>query len=151
MTQQILAADEELLQPNKLWGVLARYPNWQDNFVGNVAGHLCAAKLPTGKRTYEMFHCINKDLGARIEEMTKEQAEPPLSRAMGNAKAQFLDNAVSHVSEVCVIIHYIHQRCIMRSKREYIEMITHTLLDTLIYPLAYACWLSRYSNSKRHG
>ena len=68
--------DEDFVQPGRLWEVLARYPNGQSNLVSNVAGHLCAAKEPTRKRTYEMFKRINKDLGARIESMTERLATP---------------------------------------------------------------------------
>jgi catalase len=59
--------DEDFVQPAALWEVLGRTPRQQDNFVRNVAGHLCGAREPTRKRTYEMFYKVNKKLGARIE------------------------------------------------------------------------------------
>jgi catalase len=59
--------DEDFVQPAALWEVLGRTPGQQDNFVRNVAGHLCGAREPTRKRTYEMFSRVNKKLGARIE------------------------------------------------------------------------------------
>jgi catalase len=66
--------DEDFVQPAALWEVLGRTPGQQDNLVRNVSGHLCAAKEPTRKRTYEMFSRINKDLGARIEKETEKLA-----------------------------------------------------------------------------
>jgi len=70
--------DEDFVQPAALWKVLGRTSGQQDNLVRNVAGHLCAARELTRKRTYEMFYRINKDLGARIEEETEKLA-PRLS------------------------------------------------------------------------
>jgi catalase len=55
VAQQIPVSDEDFIQPNGLWEVLGRTPGQQDNFVHNVAGHLCAAKEPTRKRTYQLF------------------------------------------------------------------------------------------------
>jgi catalase len=68
--------EEDFVQPAALWEVLGRTPGQQVNFVNNVAGHLCAAREPTRKRTYEMFYKVNKDLGARIEEETEKLAPP---------------------------------------------------------------------------
>ena len=68
--------DEDFVQPAALWEVLGRTPGQQDNFVRNVAGHLCGARKPTRTRTYEMFYRINKDLGTRIEAETEKLAPP---------------------------------------------------------------------------
>ena len=68
--------DEDFVQPAALWEVLGRTPGQQDNFVRNVAGHLCGAKEPTRKRTYQMFYKINKDLGKRIEVAAEKLASP---------------------------------------------------------------------------
>jgi catalase len=72
--------DEDFVQPAGLWEVLGRTPGQQDNFIHNVAVHLCAARKPTRKRTYEMFYKVNKDLGARIEEKTEKLAHRPKSQ-----------------------------------------------------------------------
>jgi catalase len=66
--------DEDFVQPAALWEVIGRTPGQQDNLVRNVSRHLCAAKEPTRKRTYEMFSRINKDLGGRIEKETEKLA-----------------------------------------------------------------------------
>ncbi|KAI9869724.1 MAG: hypothetical protein M1830_005157 [Pleopsidium flavum] len=88
VAQQLPLSDEDFVQPGRLWEVLGRQPGQQDNFVGNVAGHLSAAKEPVRKRTYEMFKKINQDLGARIEKATEEKAPHPQSQAAGNAQAR---------------------------------------------------------------
>jgi catalase len=66
--------DEDFVQPAALWEVLGRTPGQQDNFVRNVAGHLCGARESTRKRTYEMFYKVNKKLGAIIEGETEKLA-----------------------------------------------------------------------------
>ena len=76
------------MQPAKLWEVLGRQEGQQDNFVGNVAGHLSAAKPAVRQKTYEMFTKINKDLGKRIEQETEPLAPHPQSQAAGNAQAR---------------------------------------------------------------
>ncbi|KAI9790425.1 MAG: peroxisomal catalase A [Piccolia ochrophora] len=80
--------DEDFVQPNGLWEVLGKEPGQQDNFVYNVAGHLCAAKPEIRKKTYEMFTRVNKDLGARIEKATEDQAPHPQSATAGVAQAR---------------------------------------------------------------
>ena len=88
IAQQIPVTGEDFIQPNGLWEVLGRQPGQQDNFVGNVAVHLCAAKGPVRRRTYDMFRRINKGLGARIERETEKLAPQPASRAAGVAQAR---------------------------------------------------------------
>jgi catalase len=67
---------EDFVQPAALWEVLGRTPGQQNNLVRNVSGHLCGAKEPTRKRTYEMFSRISKDLGARIAKETEKLVSP---------------------------------------------------------------------------
>ena len=86
VAQQIPVSDEDFVQPNGLWEVLGRTPGQQDNFVRNVAGHLCAAKEPTRKRTYDLFRRVNKVLGARIEQETEKLV--PGTQAAGSAQAR---------------------------------------------------------------
>jgi catalase len=50
-----------------------------------VAGHLCAAKEDTRKRTYEMFSKVDARLGQRIATETEKLAPAPKSQAAGNA------------------------------------------------------------------
>jgi catalase len=88
VAQQIPVSEEDFIQPGRLWEVLGRTPGQQDNFVGNVAGHLSAAKEPTRRRTYEMFYKINKELGRRIETETEKLAPAPGSQAAGSAQAR---------------------------------------------------------------
>ena len=76
------------MQPAMLWEILGKQEGQQDNFVGNVAGHLSAAKPAVRQRTYEMFSKINKDLGKRIEEATEPLSPHPQSQAAGNAQAR---------------------------------------------------------------
>jgi len=76
------------VQPKMLWEVLGKQPGQQDNFVGNVAGHLSAAKEKVRHKTYEMFTKIDKDLGKRIQEETEKLAPHPQSQAAGNAQAR---------------------------------------------------------------
>ncbi|KAI9824325.1 MAG: peroxisomal catalase A [Sarea resinae] len=84
--KQLPLTDEDFVQPARLWEVLGKQPGQQDNFVGNVAGHLSAARDEVRKNTYEMFSRVNKDLGKRIEEATEEKAVPPDSQANGSAR-----------------------------------------------------------------
>jgi len=86
VAEQLPISDEDYVQPGALWEVLGRYPGQQDNFVGNVAGHLSAARKEVRQKTYEMFTKINKDLGARIEKATEENAPHPQSQANGSAQ-----------------------------------------------------------------
>lgn len=88
VAQQIPVTEEDFVQPNGLWEVLGRHPGQQDNFVNNVAGHLCAAQELVRRRTYEMFRRINKGLGARIEKETEQLAPHPASQAAGVAQAR---------------------------------------------------------------
>ena len=88
VAQQLPVTDEDFVQPGMLWEVLGRQEGQQDNFVGNVSGHLSAAKEPVRRRTYEMFTKINGELGKRIEQETEKLAPAPLSQAAGNAQAR---------------------------------------------------------------
>ncbi len=74
------------MQPALLWQVLGRTPGQQENFVGNVAGHLCAAKEPVRRKAYEMFRRVDRELGRRIEKATEEVAPHPQSQALGSAQ-----------------------------------------------------------------
>lgn len=65
---------EDFIQANGLWQVLGRQPGQQDNFVHNVAVHLCNAKEDTRKRTYDMFTRVNPELGDRITKETEKLA-----------------------------------------------------------------------------
>jgi len=84
VTAQIPVTDEDFVQPNALWHVLGRQPGQQENFVHNVAVHLCNANERVRKQTYGMFRRINPDLGARIEKATeaevKKNAQVPAAR-----------------------------------------------------------------------
>ncbi|OAA33093.1 peroxisomal catalase [Moelleriella libera RCEF 2490] len=66
--------DDDFAQATALWEVLGRTPGQQDNFVSNVAGHLCAAHADTRQRTYEMFKRVDRQLGAAIQEQAEKQA-----------------------------------------------------------------------------
>jgi catalase len=79
---------EDYVQAKGLWDVLGRTPGQQDNFVGNVAGHLCAAKEDTRKRTYDMFTKVDPELGARIAAETEQLAPAPKSQAAGAAQSR---------------------------------------------------------------
>ena len=59
-----------------------------DRFIGNVAGHLSAAKEDTRKRTYEMFGLVDPTLGARLAEETEKLAPAPGSKADGSAETR---------------------------------------------------------------
>lgn len=62
---------DDYVQANGLWQVLGRQPGQQENFVGNVAGHLSSAHPRVRKQTYDMFRRVNADLGARLEKATE--------------------------------------------------------------------------------
>ncbi|KAI9755634.1 MAG: peroxisomal catalase A [Chaenotheca gracillima] len=79
---------EDYVQAGALWDVLGKQPGQQDNFVGNVSGHLSAAKEQVRKNTYDMFSKVNKDLGARIAKETEALAPHPASQAAGSAQAR---------------------------------------------------------------
>ena len=79
---------EDYVQAKGLWDVLGKQPGQQDNFVGNVSGHLSAAKEDTRKRTYEMFGRVDEQLGKRIAEATEKLAPAPGSQAAGSAQSQ---------------------------------------------------------------
>ncbi|EHL00024.1 Heme-dependent catalase-like protein [Glarea lozoyensis ATCC 20868] len=79
---------EDYVQAKGLWDVLGRTPGQQDNFIGNVSGHLSAAKEDTRQRTYEMFSRVDKELGAKIEEATEKLAPAPTSQAAGSAQSR---------------------------------------------------------------
>jgi len=81
-------SDEDYVQAKGLWDVLGRQEGQQDNFVGNVSGHLSAAKEDTRRRTYEMFSKVDKELGRRIEEETEKAAPAEGSQAAGSAQAR---------------------------------------------------------------
>lgn len=72
VTQQTPVTDEDYVQPNGLWHVLGRQPGQQENFVKNVASHLCNANATVRDRTYEMFGRVNADLGAEIQTATEK-------------------------------------------------------------------------------
>lgn len=80
--------DEDYVQAKGLWDVLGRTPGQQDNFIGNVSGHLCAAKKDTRERTYAMFLRVDAQLGARIKEETEKLAPHPKSQAAGAAQSR---------------------------------------------------------------
>ncbi|TVY50813.1 Catalase [Lachnellula cervina] len=79
---------EDYVQAKGLWDVLGKQPGQQDNFVGNVSGHLSAAKEDTRKRTYEMFGRVDQELGKRISEATEKLAPAPGSQAAGSAQSR---------------------------------------------------------------
>ncbi|ROW14449.1 hypothetical protein VPNG_03863 [Cytospora leucostoma] len=66
---------DDYVQPAGLWEVLGRTPGQQDNFVHNVAGHLCNAHVDTRERTYEMFGKVNTKLGQWIREETEKNVK----------------------------------------------------------------------------
>ncbi|KAG4425254.1 peroxisomal catalase A [Cadophora malorum] len=77
---------EDYVQAKGLWDVLGRQEGQQDNFVGNVAGHLSAAKQDTRRRTYEMFGRVDEVLGRRIADETEKLAPAGGSQAAGSAQ-----------------------------------------------------------------
>lgn len=95
VAQQLPVTEEDFVQPNGLWEVLGQQEGQQENFVNNVAGHLCAAKASVRRKTYEMFRRVNQDLGRRIEVETEKLAPPPpppqsqsQAAAAGGSKAE---------------------------------------------------------------
>ncbi|CAG8890750.1 unnamed protein product [Penicillium egyptiacum] len=71
IAEQYPVTSEDYVQANGLWQVLGRTPGQQENFVGNISGHLCGADERVRKATYEMFRRVNADLGARIQSATE--------------------------------------------------------------------------------
>ncbi|CAG7917085.1 unnamed protein product [Penicillium olsonii] len=71
LAEQYPVTSEDYVQANDLWQVLGRTPGQQENFVGNLSGHLCGAEERVRKATYEMFRRVNADLGARIQSATE--------------------------------------------------------------------------------
>lgn len=64
--------DDDYVQAKGLWDVLGRTPGQQDNYVGNVAGHLSGAHVDTRNRTYEMFSRVDSGLGSTIKTETEK-------------------------------------------------------------------------------
>ncbi|KAF3345799.1 hypothetical protein VdG2_06035 [Verticillium dahliae VDG2] len=56
---------EDYVQAAGLWAVLGRTQGQQENYVGNVAGHLAGAEEGTRRRVYEMFGKVDGELGRR--------------------------------------------------------------------------------------
>ncbi|EQL03560.1 catalase [Ophiocordyceps sinensis CO18] len=67
--------DDDFVQAKGLWDVLGRTPGQQDNYIGNVSGHLCNAHQDTRNRTYEMFSRVEASLGKAIKEHTEKLAK----------------------------------------------------------------------------
>ncbi|KAL9942800.1 peroxisomal catalase A [Verticillium nonalfalfae] len=67
---------EDYVQAAGLWAVLGRTQGQQENYVGNVAGHLAGAEEGTRRRVYEMFGKVDGELGRRIEAATEKLATP---------------------------------------------------------------------------
>ena len=88
VAQQLPVTEELFVQSAMVWEVLRGQEGQQDHFVGNVAGHLSAAKSAVRQRIYDMFTKINKDLGKRIEEATEPLSPHPQSQAASNAQAR---------------------------------------------------------------
>lgn len=57
-----------------LWRVLGRTNGQQENFVGNVSGHLSGAVKDTRERTYAMFAKVDSRLGKLIRDATEKIA-----------------------------------------------------------------------------
>ncbi|KFY11051.1 hypothetical protein V491_07355, partial [Pseudogymnoascus sp. VKM F-3775] len=66
----------DYVQAKGLWDVLGRTEGQQANFIGNVSGHLSAAREDTRARTYEMFSRVDKALGDAIKAATEKNAAP---------------------------------------------------------------------------
>ncbi|KAI1102992.1 catalase-domain-containing protein [Jackrogersella minutella] len=62
-------------QANGLWKVLGRTPGQQENFIGNVSGHLADAHVDTRARTYDMFSKVAPELGAAIKAATEKNVK----------------------------------------------------------------------------
>ena len=71
VSELIPVTEEDYEQATGLWKVLGRQPGQQDNFISNVAGHLCGAKEDVRKRAYEMFARVDEHLGSRIAQSTE--------------------------------------------------------------------------------
>ncbi|CRK36215.1 hypothetical protein BN1723_015068 [Verticillium longisporum] len=67
---------EDYVQAAGLWAVLGRTQGQQENYVGNVSGHLAGAEEGTRRRVYEMFGKVDGELGRRIEAATEKLAAP---------------------------------------------------------------------------
>jgi catalase len=67
--------DEDFVQAGWLWSVLGRTQGQQDNFVHNVAVHLCGAIGEVRERTYGMFERVNAELGQRIRVETEKEVQ----------------------------------------------------------------------------
>lgn len=80
-----VVTDEDYVQATGLWEVLGRQPGQQENFIGNVAGHLSAAAPDIRERIYEMFGKVDKGLGSKIKEESEKLAPVPGSAAAGSA------------------------------------------------------------------
>ncbi|KAJ4857370.1 catalase domain-containing protein [Trichoderma breve] len=69
-TSEITPVDFE--QATALWNVLGTQEGHQDRFINNLAGHLSGAKsAQIRSRVYEYFSYVDKDLGARLREVTE--------------------------------------------------------------------------------
>lgn len=66
---------DDYAQAEGLWKVLGRTPGQQENYVHNVAVHLCGARQDTRERTYGMFARVNSELGRRIREETEKEVK----------------------------------------------------------------------------
>ncbi|KKA29778.1 hypothetical protein TD95_005170 [Thielaviopsis punctulata] len=66
--------EKDYEQANGLWEVLGKTKGQQENYVSNVAVHLCAAEKATRERTYDMFSRVNPKLGKLIKEATEKEA-----------------------------------------------------------------------------
>lgn len=65
--------DDDFVQATGLWNVLGRTPRQQENFIGNVSGHLAAAQKDVRERTYAMFSRVDAGLGDAIKEETEKK------------------------------------------------------------------------------
>ncbi|KAK4068932.1 hypothetical protein Trihar35433_5511 [Trichoderma harzianum] len=69
-TSEITPVDFE--QATALWHVLGTQEGHQDRFINNLAGHLSGAKsAQIRSRVYEYFSYVDKDLSARLREVTE--------------------------------------------------------------------------------
>lgn len=75
IAEQLPITPDDYVQANGLWKVLGRQPGQQQNFVNNVATHLCNAREKVRKQTYDMFRRVNPDLGTRIERATESNVK----------------------------------------------------------------------------
>ncbi|ODV90078.1 hypothetical protein CANCADRAFT_100836 [Tortispora caseinolytica NRRL Y-17796] len=58
--------DLDYVQANELWNEFGKTPKMQENFVYNVAVHLCNAERSVQEKTFGMFDKVNKLLGSKI-------------------------------------------------------------------------------------